>query len=799
VPTIYRWTTSKLNWLPGALLLAWALVAACPPAHAQRADIVKRISISHVGPPAVSDSLIRANIRVRVGEPYRRDAADDDAANLYKTGYFDNIRVSEEAVEGGVHLIYVVKGKSTITQILFAGNSQYSASRLLKKVTSKVGEPKDERKLYSDAQAIQKFYQEKGYQQTKVSARVADDEQLGRATVTFEVEEAPRVRIADINFVGAEAFSQRRLRGVLKTKRHWMFSWLTRNDILKDDVFELDLERLNEFYRQAGYIDFETKVEKVPLSPKRIELRFDVREGVRYRIGAVTLEGNKLFNTSEILANVIVREGPRTTKGLTMGVGEVFTPRGLSRDRQAIEDYYGARGYIDAAVTPVRLPNTARGTMDLVYRIDEGEKSRIEKIEIRGNDKTKDRVLRRELAVYPGMVFDMVRVKLSTNRLAQLDYFEKVDAQPEPTEVRNHKNLVIAVEEKGTGHMQVGAGFSSLESLFGYFEVGQGNADLFKWPIFFGQGAGQKLRLRVQYGLRSRIFQVSFVEPWFLNRKLAFGVDLYHDERNYYSDIYDRTQTGIRLSLTRALWNDFWVGSMSYSIENNGIINVDPSAPQAIKDERGYRLVSKVGASLAYDTRNSVNLPNKGQRTELRSEIAGGPLGGDSDFYRLDLRSTRYIRGFGSGHVLELTGRLGFIDTYDDATRVPLFERWFLGGPYTLRGYKFARVGPRDISGAESLGGNTYWLGSIEYSIPIIERLRFAAFYDIGNVFPDAYSFSVRDSNYASYNDDWGVGIRFNIPGMGPLRLDYAFPISHDKFVGSGGRFSFSFGWTRDY
>jgi len=700
----------------------WVLLAAsCPLLLAQQSDTVREIVIEHVGPPAVSDSLIRANIRVKEGEAYRRDSAEDDAANLYKTGYFDNIRIVEEPLEQGIRLKYVVKGKSTITQILFAGNTKYRASALLKKVTSKLGEPKDERKLFSDAQAVRKFYQDKGYQQTKVEYKVVEDEQLGRATVTFEVTETPKVRIADIQFAGAEAFTQRRLRKVLKTKRRWMCSWLTRSDVLKEDVFDLDKERLTDFYRQAGYIDFEIKqVQFDQISPSRMVVRFQTYEGTRYRVGAIELQGNKLFTSNDILSNLTSREGMRTIRGLTMGVGQIFTPKGLSQDRQAIEDFYGARGYIDAMVTPQRIPNTARGTIDLVYRIDEGEKSLIEKIEIRGNVKTKDRVIRRELAVSPGMVFDMVRVKLSTNRLAQLDYFDKVDAQPEPTDVPNHKNLVIAVEEKSTAHMQVGAGFSSLESMFGYFEVGQGNADLFKWPIFLAQGAGQKLRLRIQYGLRSKLFQASFVEPWFLDRKLALGVDLYHDERNYYSDVYDRIQTGVRFSLTRALGSDFWLGTVSYSVENNGIINVDPAAPQAIKDERGYLVTSKVGTSLAYDTRNDVKLPDKGQRSELRSEVAGGPLGGDTDFYRLELRSSRYLRGLATGHILELGGRIGVIDTYDDAARVPLFERWFLGGPYDMRAFKFGRVGPRDASGAESLGGNTYWFGTAEYSIPIL-------------------------------------------------------------------------------
>jgi outer membrane protein insertion porin family len=225
---------------------------------------------------------------------------------------------------------------------------------------------------------------------------------------------------------------------------------------------------------------------------------------------------------------------------------------------------------------------------------------------------------------------------------------------------------------------------------------------------------------------------------------------------------------------------------------------VDP-VPAEIRLEEGYRLVSKVGSSIAYDTRNNVFLPNRGQRTVLSGEVAGGPLGGDSDFYKVELSSARYFRGFGGGHVLELSAQTGVVDSYGDDPRVPLFDRWFLGGMHSLRGYRYRRVGPRDVDGKEPIGGNTYWFASAEYSIPIIERLRFAVFYDIGNVYRGAYSFSTQGPDYGAFSDNWGVGIRLNVPGMGPLRLDYAFPITHDVYTSGSGRLQIGVGFYRGY
>lgn len=764
--------------------------------------IVKKIEIRHVGPPAVSDSLIRANIRLKEGDTYLREGGADDVRNLLGTGYFYNARIVEQSTDAGLTLIYVVQGKPTLTQILFTGNKKYKNSKLLKKVTSKVGEPLDERKLFNDTQEIKKLYEKAGYQKTEVKYSPLIEQELGRGTVTFEITESPKVKIQDVQFIGAQAFTQRKLRHAIKTRRNWMFSWLTGSGVLKEDQFQEDKERLADFYRSEGYIDFELKdVQIEQINAKRVIIRLVINEGRQYRVGSIEFQGNSLFPTSDILAKVRTKDKKgKYHLGLGMSVGQVFTPQGLTRDREGVEDYYGAKGYIDTLITPVRVANTERGTMDIVYRIQEGEKSYIEKIEIKGNTKTKDKVIRRELAVAPGEVFDMVRVKLSTNRMYGLNYFAKVDAEPEPTEIPNRKNLVIGVEEKSTGDLRLGAGFSSVDALVGFVEIGQGNYDLFKPPYFFGTGAGQKIRLRAQYGTKRQDYQITFVEPWLFNKKLAFSVDLYHRELQYYSDYYDTVQTGVKFALTRALWNDFWIGSVSYTIENIGITHVTDIAPYEIKNfEAGYRLVSKVGASIAYDTRNSSFLPTHGQRTVLSSEVAGGPLGGDSDFYKIELTTSRFFPGFYKGHILELGARVGVVDNYGDQSRVPLFDRFFLGGLYTLRGYKFHAVGPRDSTGVEPLGGGTYWFGTAEYSIPIIERLRLAAFYDIGNVYPEAYSFKTLGTGYREYVDNYGFGIRLDIPGLGPLRLDYALPLTHDAFQSGSGRFQFGVGYTREF
>jgi outer membrane protein insertion porin family len=763
-------------------------------------QVIRKIEIRHVGPPAASDALIRANIRVKEGDTYTATSVDDDVRSLLATGYFDNIKVLLEPASDGVNVAYLIRGKPVISEINIVGNKKYSKKKILKKVTSKVGEPLNEHKLFTDAQEIRKLYEKAGYQRTTVKyQRPVTDESAGRSVVTFEIVEAPKIKIKEVDFVGAEAFKQKTLRkkGV-KTKRRWMFSWLTGSGIVKDDQIEDDKDKLADFYREKGYIDFNLKDVKIePVDPKHVVVKFFVDEGQRYRVGSVTISGNTNFTSDEIFRGI--RSLGKTIKP-KMVEGQIFTPKGLVDDMEAIRDFYGSKGYIDTNVRPIKNPNTERGTMDLEYKIiDEAAgKSYIEKIEIKGNTKTKDNVIRRELAVHPGETFDTVRVKVSKSRLEQMQYFDKVETEPRDTTIQNRKDLVIDVEETSTGHVEVGAGFSSIDSLFGFVGYREGNFDLFHPPYF--RGGGQKLRLGVTIGLERKDYEITFIEPWFLGIPLAFETDLYHSELNYLSDLYNITQTGARLSLTKKLPYNFSAG-VSYTIENIGLNNVQTNAPAVIRFEPRDRLISKVGATIAYDTRNSAIMPNHGQKTELVTELAGGPFGADADFYKWEMRSFWYFPGFAEGHIIELVGKVGVVEAYGDTARntppgfpsVPLFDRYFLGGVTSLRGYRYRQVGPKDIATGEPIGGDTFFMGSAEYSIPIIERLRLALFYDIGNVYTDAYDFNFKD-----YLDNWGVGVRLNIPRLGPLRLDYGIPITHPGANGSG-KFQFSVGWNRDY
>ena len=807
------------------LLSGFLLLFACRPAvRAQFVAPLKvtRIEIKHIGPPATSDELIRSNLRVKVGDLYLRAAVDDDVRNLYGTGFFYNIQVAADNKPEGVVLIYKVQGKPRLTEIKFQGNTKFKSPKLLKKISSKIDEPLDERKLFTDKQEIEKLYQKKGYQGTTNYYVINIDEAAGRGTATFVITESPKVKIIEVDFVGAKAFPIKKLRKTIKTRKHWMFSWLTGSGVFKSDQFDEDKEKLTELYREKGYIDFEIKDVKFDRpTPRTLIIRFVLYEGTQYKVGSVKFTGNKLFPVAEITQGMrLAHERSRSKakigpNGLPMDVGGIFTPGGVLKDIEAVEDFYGAKGYIDVSSSSrrlalVRIPNTETGTMDLEFQIEEGQQYRIEKIEIKGNIRTKDKVIRRELAVSPGEVFDMVRVKLSKKRLEGLGYFGSVETRPEAFDAPGRKNLTVDVDEKTTGHVSLGAGFSSVDSLVGIAEYNEGN---YQAPWF--RGGGQKLRLKVTVGTVRQDYELTFIEPWFLGRKLQFSFDLFY--RNYAflspNNLYTETRGGAKVGFERALGSDFLKGGINYSVQNVGIALAgganpypaysfkESNVPDAIQDATGSHILSTGGTTLAYDTRNSVKLPNKGQRTELLAALTGGPLGGSYSFYKLEIHSAHYFRGFFPGHVLELGGRAGVVEEFARAPDVPFFERYYLGGLTSMRGFKYRYISPRQIPNIpdnEPIGGDTFWFGSAEYSIPIFEQergvgVRFALFYDVGSVGASPYNL-----NFSEFSDNWGLGLRLNLP-IGPLRLDYGIPIHHDQYSSSSGKFQFGVGWERPF
>jgi len=750
-----------------------------PPAAADsplsKGPIVKEVEIEYAGPRSVDRSVILSNMRTSVGQPYSLTAVEEDVRNLYATGLFVNLRIYDEPIADGVKVVVIVQPKPTVKDIIIVGFDKIKEKRIRKEMKSKAGDPLSEQKIADDSRKVLEYYRSKGFPKATVEYKIDINEQAGRAVVTFTIAEEGKAYVRFVTFEGNATFDEKELRKTFKTKKKNWLSFFNKSGLLKEDQMKDDLKALKEFYQKNGYIDMQVKDVAYTYPEKDvIDIKVIIFEGIQYRVGRINFEKNELFTAEQIMGR------------LTMKETGIFSPQGLEADRKAITDLYGERGYIDANVTPLRQPNIASGKMDILYSLSENDQSFVERIIIQGNNRTMDKVLRRELAVAPGEVYDSVRVEASKKRLQNLGYFSKVDISAQDTAVPNRKDMVVTVEEQRTGSVTFGVGFSTVDSLLGFVELSQGNFDFMNFPTF--TGAGQKFRTRLQYGLTRRDFLVSWTEPWFLNRQLSFGFDLFYNQASYNSSLYDTERYGAAVRVGKAL-NQFWRLGLRYQAENIGILDVDPAASPALQAEAGYRTKSSVRATLTYDSRDDLFLTRSGEKVEFSAEGAGGPLMGDTNIWKLELEGTKFFL-LPHDLIFSLGGATTVVDSYDDTTIPPLFDRTFIGGSRSIRGFNNRDIGPRDSQG-EPFGGQTMAYVNGEITFPIIDRVRGAVFVDGGFNNAKAFDYSVNQFAIGT-----GVGLRLNLP-IGPLRLDLGTPLmEYGKFEPTGSiKFHFDVGY----
>jgi outer membrane protein insertion porin family len=493
-------------------------------------------------------------------------------------------------------------------------------------------------------------------------------------------------------------------------------------------------------------------------------------EGPQYHVRNLTISGYQAASEQRI----------RTL--LKMKQGSVYSPKQLHDDAKAIADAYGSGGYVDLVISPEGAP-AGPALVDVQYKIEEGVRSFVNRVNIEGNTRTKDKVIRREVLVAPGDVFNTVRVDITKKRLENLGYFAKVETYPEDTDIPGRKDLTILVQEKRTGSLSFGGGFSTVDKLVGFAELTQGNFDMFNWPSF--TGGGQKFRLRIQYGTERKDLILTVTEPYFLDRRLALTGSAFYTEANYLSADYDQRNYGFSLELRKPL-NTYMYTTLGYMFQDVDIYNVNPSAGDFIQSQAGSTTESKIFGSLVFDSRDNPLLSRRGQRVTFSPLVTGGFLGGNVQVYALDLEGSQYFH-LPKDLILLINGEIATVSQWGSATDVPIFERLFLGGSNNLRGFPFREVGPQDSNG-EPIGGKSMARTTVELTFPIVEKARGAIFYDTGFVNGSQWAFG-----FQHMASDIGIGLRLDLP-IGPLRLDYGYPLQRDGYHG-GGHFNFNVGY----
>ena len=704
---------------------------------------------------SISSATILAKVQTTVGKPFSQAIINQDLKRLYATDFFTDISIDVEDNEGGVKVIFVVTEKPIVDKVAFEGNKAIRNDKLNGLVKTKTGQMLNYRALKSDTEAISAHYEKNGYQLAKIQYRVDLDEKTNRGIVVFEIQEAERVRIKNIFVDGNRAYNDKKILKLMTTRRANLFN----SGFYKKDVFDSDLEKIADFYKREGFMDVVVDKDfRYGHSGKNLYITLKINEGKKYLVGVIKITGNNIFPEFKL------------RPALSMLPKSVFSQEALKADIVKLQEYYFHAGYISCRVNADTVLNSSTGDIDVSYDIQEGSLAYVERIEIRGNVKTKDEVVRRELRIYPGEKFDGDKLKRSKERLYNLGYFEEINYDIEPGPEENKKNLVVTVKETKTGEFSFGGGYSSIDKVIGFVDVTQKNFDILNWPTF--TGAGQELKLHTDFGTVRQDYVLSFTEPWIFGYPYLFGFDLFQRSHTRSTDVgygYDETRRGGDLRFGKEL-TEHDRADLIWMHERVDIGDVDSAALADLKNEEGTNILDTLGLALTHDTRDNVYNPAKGLLGVATADYAGGLLGGDKNFMRFTVSSGVYFTSFGS-NVLELRGKIGAIDDFDTTHSVPIYERFFSGGGSTIRGYKERKVGPRDSVTQDPIGGKSLLLGTAEYTIPLVKVLKAAVFYDIGNVWP-----TVSELGTSGLKSGVGLGVRIKTP-LGPVKLDYGFPL----------------------
>ncbi len=737
-----------------------------------QSKMVKGIDI--VGNKSIGVAAILAKIKTRVGQPYIENVVSDDLKRLYNTGYFFDVKVDKQDVEGGYKVVITLVEKPIVEEITFSKLRYFNKRALETKMKTKKGKFLDNKSLKDDVNTIEEMYAKKGLSQAKVEVETFNDETTNKASLHFIVREGYRVKVKTINVVGNIAYSDRKIIRVIKSRRAWLFN----SGHLKEDVLEEDMDRIKAFYEQNGYIDAKANYTVDYLNQGRVVININLEEGKRYYVGDLVIAGNSIASEHEIKAAMT-----------TIKPGNIFSRAKLEEDVNNIQTMYFDMGRIFAKANESTSLNNENGRVDVRLDIEEGGLAYIDKIKIQGNTTTRDIVIRRELRMYPGDQFDGKKLRRSKERLRNLGYFEDVGFDIEDTENSEMKNLIVQVKEAKTGSFSFGGGYSTVDQLVGFVEIEQKNFDITNWPRF--TGGGQNLLLRAEAGSTRRNLQLSFTEPWLFDYPISGGFDVYHLQRDKERDVgyaYDEKRMGGTLRLGKQI-SEYVSAGVSYNLQNIEISDMDSGVSADLAAEEGKNTVSTIGFNINQDYTDSVYNPTKGWVWSNGVDLAGGFLAGDKDFYRYQTKGSYYvpIKIRSTGTVLELRGRAGVVKAYGDSERVPIFERFFAGGARTIRGYNERKVGPLDPLTADPIGGEAMLIGNIEYTVPIIEIVKLAAFFDIGNVWAKTSDFAT-----GGYKSGTGLGLRIKTP-IGPVNLDYAYPLNDEPGEETrSGKFYFS-------
>ena len=744
------------------------------------ADTVGKLEFEQLGGEPLAEELLRYNVRQQPGSVYDRAQVDADIKRLYDMGYFADVVADVSPLPGEkIALRYRLQLRPTVTEVIFDGNAKFKTHELAKLVPIAPGAPLNDKTLRESAEALRAFYRDKGYTEAEIAAEFERGEG-NTIKLIFRIRENLRYKIDNVTFSGNTVFTAWKLRHSLATQYSYL-SWVPYMNFgaFDRDALTVDKVRLRDMYWNKGYLDF--KIESVeitpdPNDPEYLNVHFALFEGEPYTVGKVAVTGAKSFSDEELMALV------------TIAPEQLFDYRKEQADKAQLLSLLHSEGYADASCTVRRTADYQNHTVDLLFELSEGRQYHVNQVTIVGNTFTQDKVIRRELIVYPDDPADANLLEVSKSRLLGMDMFETVDVSMVNADRIDRKDVVVRVQEKDAYQIRVGGGFSDVDSLFGLIEASSRNFNILDPGNYF-RGGGQRVRLQAAFGIERAALNFDFTEPWLFDLPLRFDLSVYLRESAY--EYWTEDRFGVRVALSRKFFDDFTRATVAYKFENVNVRKMDKDMGRETKDERGHQWVSQVSLMLDRNTLDSLTNPTEGYQINLLGAISPRMLGSSEDFYRAELKLFYATSFLDKAIVWQSGAKIGIVDNFG-SKQAPIYERYFLGGGDTLRGFPFRSVSPLDSSGHQ-VGGQSMTLFTTEISHPIWDFIRGAVFADAGGVSSSEYHMG-----FDHFNIGVGYGLRLKIPQVPvPIKLDLAYPVlNNQRRVKSRLQFHFNMGFS---
>ncbi|CAK8716070.1 MAG: Beta-barrel assembly machine subunit BamA [Candidatus Electronema aureum] len=701
-------------------------------------------SVAPAGNTRIDSGAILGKISAKPGELYSPDSLRKDLKAIFKMGYFDNVTIEVADSPKGKKVVFRVLEKPLISKISYSGLKELDEKDVQDAASIKANTILNPSALNDALKRINELYRSKGYSAAKSSFKINQPD-AKTTEVLFEINEGTKMAIADIRFVGNKSFDDSDLKSELQTGTwKWYSSWITGSGTLKMDVLRQDADRLAAFYSNHGYIDAKVSEPEVKEEGEDILITFTIEEGSRYKLGEIDVQGDLFKSKEELLEMLDIRKE------------EFFSRKVMQEDILKLTDLYAEQGYAFAEVDPKMKKSESGNTVDITLVVSKGELVKFNRVEVQGNTRTRDNVIRRDLQVEEGGTYNSKAVRDSVKKLQRLGFFEDVTVTPQPTLEEDQMDILVAVKERATGQFSIGAGYSSSDKLMFMGEISEDNF----------LGLGTRLSFSANMSSVTSKFNLSYTDPRIFDSRVSAGVDAFNWEREYTD--YTKSSTGGGLRLGHHLIEE-WRMYYGYSWTDTTLEDISADASDYILESAKINITSAVKLSVVRDTRDKLFNTNSGSRNSLSVQFAGGPFGGEAEYTKLE-GSTDWYYPLPLSTVVRSRLSAGKAFENEDG-KLPVYDNFYLGGMNSIRGFKSSSVSPINPVNDEKYGGDKMWFANLELYFPLVSDagLRGVVFSDFGNVYAQDDSW-----DFGTMKKSAGLGINWLSP-MGPLRLVWGY------------------------